>query len=229
MADKFRTQDVPVTGHVSYMLTMPNALWFVQEWLDLMRDMVETANWEEVGTVTVDEATQAAEIAYWSIDTMVGSIIAYITVDPPSNALACDGATYLREDYPTLYGALDSAFITDADHFIVPDLRGRTVIGAGLGTGLTPRAMNASGGEETHVLSGGEMPVHSHLDSGHIHSIHSHIVLPVLAPGELPVCCPNPLPEATSGGNAAIGNAGSGNAHNTMPPFVALKYGVIAW
>ncbi len=229
MPDIFRTQDAPLTGRLALRLEIPNAQWFWREMLDCLRDMILTDNWVQAGAVTVDEAVQAATTMYWSVATMIGTVIPYVTENPPDNALACDGAQYNREDYPMLYAALDSAFIVSADAFVVPDLRGRTLIGAGSGTGLTPRAVNASGGEETHTLIGSEMPVHSHLDAGHIHSIHSHITLPVVAPGELPVSCPNPLPESTSGGNAAIGNAGGDTAHNNMPPFVALKYAVIAW
>lgn len=41
-------------------------------------------------------------------------------------------------------------------------LRGRTVVGAGTGSGLTARAMNATGGEESHRLTLAEAPSHTH-------------------------------------------------------------------
>lgn len=43
-----------------------------------------------------------------------------------------------------------------------PDLRGRFILGAGSGTNLTPRTLNAMGGAETHVLTIAEMPSHDH-------------------------------------------------------------------
>lgn len=229
MADKFRTQDGPITGAILYQIRLPATTWFRREFLDMLRDMTLEYNWEQAGNVSVDDAIQAAESMYWSLTPMVGTIIAYATTDAPSNALPCDGAQYLRVDYPALYAAIASQFIVDADNFVVPDLRGRTPIGTGTGTGLTPRTIGDNSGEEAHSLSAAEGPVHSHSDTGHIHSIHSHIDLLAVAPGELPVSCPNPLPESTSGGNAAIGNAGSGTAHNNMQPFLALNYGIIAW
>jgi microcystin-dependent protein len=228
MADKFRTQDVPLTGHVSYILDLPEALWFLAEMSDLLHDMTLTENWEQVGAVTVDEAVQVARSMYLGMRTMIGAILPYVTNALPANSLPCDGSEYHRLDYPLLYAVLDPVFVVDADHFITPDLRGRTVIASGSGTGLTPRAVGATGGEETHTLSSGEMPVHSHTPSGHIHSIHSHITLVALAPGELPVSCPNPLPESTSNGWDSIGNAGGDGAHNNMQPFIALKYCVVA-
>ena len=55
--------------------------------------------------------------------------------------------------------------------FYVPDLRGRSPVGAGAGTGLTTRALGATGGAETHQLVTGEIPAHNHTDSGHSHGV----------------------------------------------------------
>src|SRR5438132_11210 len=60
---------------------------------------------------------------------MIGMVFPLVTIDPPPNVLPCDGAEYLRVDFPDLYAVLDMPFIVDAYHFVVPDLRGRTVIG----------------------------------------------------------------------------------------------------
>lgn len=43
-----------------------------------------------------------------------------------------------------------------------PDLRGLVMVGAGQGAGLTDRVFNATGGEESHVLSEAELATHSH-------------------------------------------------------------------
>jgi len=188
------------------------------------------ANWEQAGTTTIESAVNAAQDAYWSATRMIGMIIPIATSTLPDNVLLCDGRTLARVDYPELYLALDDAFIVDEDYLKLPDLRGRAIIGAGQGTGLTERNVSDTGGEEAHTLSSGEMPVHAHTDLGHIHSTHAHLSGLALAPGELPVALPAVANlEATSSGNAAIQNAGSGNAHNTMPPFVAIKYGIVAW
>lgn len=52
---------------------------------------------------------------------LIGSILLYATADTPSGTLLCDGSTYLRTDYPRLYGVLDSQYIVDADHFVTPN------------------------------------------------------------------------------------------------------------
>jgi microcystin-dependent protein len=46
--------------------------------------------------------------------------------------------------------------------FNVPDFRGRTIIGAGTGAGLTARARGDKSGEETHVILPGELAAHAH-------------------------------------------------------------------
>lgn len=146
---------------------------------------------------------------------MIGMIIAFMTESPPANVLACDGGEYLRDDYPALYEALDTFFIVDADHFTVPDLRGRTVIGAGIGSGLTTRSAGDTGGEETHQLDVDELASHSH-------SIELTTGVPGVAPGEVAFDVTVPLiPDAT-------GNTGGDAPHNNMQPFYALNYGVIA-
>jgi microcystin-dependent protein len=214
---------------MSYVLQIPAADWFRREFVDLLADMLRDYNWQQVGSVTIYEATQAAETMYWSLTPMIGTIIAYATTDPPANVLPCDGATYAKVDYPALYAALALPFIVDIDHFTVPDLRGRALVGTGQGSGLTLREIGDSDGEEEHTLILGETPAHSHSDAGHIHSVHSHIDGLALTPGELPVSMPNPLPENTSSGNADIQDAGEDGAHNNMQPFLALNYGIVAW
>ena len=46
--------------------------------------------------------------------------------------------------------------------FALPDLRGRTVIGAGNGPGLTPRSVGETGGSEVTTLTVANLPTHAH-------------------------------------------------------------------
>jgi microcystin-dependent protein len=171
-------------------------------------DVVTDTDWDQIEAMTAS-ALGAIKLP------LVGYIISFATSDPPPGILPCDGSEYLREDFPILYDVLDSVFIVDADHFVVPDLRGRTLIGAGNGAGLTPRSVGSSGGEETHQLSIGELASHSH-------SIELTTGVPGVAPGEVIFDTTVPLiPDAT-------GNTGGDDPHNNMQPFYSLNYGIVA-
>jgi hypothetical protein len=88
---------------------------------------------------------------------------------------------------------------------------GRTIIGAGLGNGLSKYDLHDKGGEETHTLTVEEMPRHTHkvtemiaddnidgVDSTTSHSGEHH------------------------NESRDTGEAGSGKPHNNMQPYIAL-------
>lgn len=81
-----------------------------------------------------------------------GQVSATIAAVAPFGYLMMDGSTYAKAAYPDLY-AIGGACITDVDanNFKLIDLRGRTLIGAGQGAGLTLRALGAIVGAETHA------------------------------------------------------------------------------
>jgi microcystin-dependent protein len=160
---------------------------------------------------------------------MIGAIISFVTQDPLPNVLPCDGSTYLRVDYPNLYDVIDPFFIVDADHFSVPDLRGRTVIGSGNGSGLSNRNIGDNGGEETHQLVTSEIPSHSHSDLGHSHSIPLVVGLPAQAGVGFSANQTIPIiTDSTGLGFANISSTGGDGTHQNMQPFYSLNYGIIA-
>jgi len=155
-----------------------------------------------------------------------GLIVMFAGSAVPDGWLACDGAAVSRVTYAELFAAIGETFGSGngSTTFNTPDFASRLAVGIGQGVGLSTRTMADTGGEETHQLSVTEMPSHGHTDTGHIHSIHSHIPALALSPGELPVDAPNPFPESTSTGNASITSTGGDGAHENMPPFLAVQY-----
>jgi microcystin-dependent protein len=104
--------------------------------------------------------------------------------------------------------APDFHTLAPADTFTVPDLRGRSLLGAGQGSALTQRVLGGSGGEEEHTLVAAEVPTHSHVvgTAGN--------VMAAGADGR----------GLDSGGSYSSSSTGSGGAHNNMQPFAAMNY-----
>jgi len=200
--------------------------------------LTEIGSWSVSGQIPTpseaDEIEAMTAQAYYELmaNIMIGTIFSFATVLPPQGSLECDGASYLRVDFPSLYDQLDASYIIDADNFAVPDLRGRTVIGVGTGSGLTPRSMNDAGGEETHALTVAETPSHSHsiIDAGHLHT--EGTALPSIGAALLGVPIPSAIPSVGVTGVATTGisinNTGGDGAHENMQPFLALRYALWA-
>ena len=83
----------------------------------------------------------------------------------PSGWLLCDGSAVSRTTYAVLFAAIGINFGggDGINTFNLPDLRGRSPIGAGRGPGLTNRVPGQPLGEENHTLTITEMPSHQHL------------------------------------------------------------------
>lgn len=116
--------------------------------------------------------------------------------------------------------------------FGLPDLRGRTPIGAGGGPGLTPRTLGELGGTEMHTLNTSELPAHAHT-----------VTIPAItANGSTSTPAANTFPAtvvdsratpvnayatgvpnvASNAGNTSI--LGNSQPHNNMQPYLALNY-----
>lgn len=179
-------------------------------WLDEREDPLDEIT--DADRDEIDELIAGANMAI--ITPEVGYIRPYITANPPTNTLPCDGGTYNREDYPLLYAVIDSVFIIDADTFSTPDMRGRTMVGVGLGGGGN-YTLGDFGGEKTHQLTESEL-------ASHAHTIPATIDVPVVAPGE--VVTDAPIPFLTS----FTGSTGGDAPHNNMQPYTAVRYCVVA-
>ena len=159
-----------------------------------------------------------------ALDMPLGTVLPIATESVPEGWMLCDGREISIEEYQdlydligTTYGAGDSAFWAQvffpATTFNIPDLRGRTIIGAddmgGELSGLLSNhdgVLGSSGGEEAHQLTESELPQHL------IYSSFSerHDLRPF------------------SGENAVVDiftqPIGDDQPHNNMQPYMALNY-----
>lgn len=215
MTNKFLTPDAATGDTACRRVSVPIEL--VPYVTAAIHELTKDYNWEQFGTMTVEEAVELCTQISWDFrenSCMIGAMVPYAGT-MPSNVLLCDGTVYNRVDYPRLYAVLDSSLIINADTFMVPDMRGRCIVGAGTGVGLTPRVIGASGGAENHQLTIAEIPSHDHT-----HHIHGPDIDLELAGVPQPVTG-YALPGLT-------GSTGGDQAHNNMQPFFVGAWGIIA-
>jgi microcystin-dependent protein len=97
------------------------------------------------------------------MDPFIGEIRAFAFDYPPMDWLPCDGRLLQINAYNALFSLLGNRYGGDGiTNFALPDLRGRTVIGVGNGTGLTPRPLAQKDGAEGVTLTDAQMKGHSH-------------------------------------------------------------------
>lgn len=158
-----------------------------------------------------------------------GTIIASAAINPPEGWLVCDGREVLIDQYPNLYNAIGDTYHFIGNHqdgqtFMLPDLRGRTIIGVGTGRVypggslyLTQRELGDAGGEENHTLTSNEMPSHSHT----IPTMAGDDLNFTNVTGQVPAADSNPNQNVKS---VSSGSTGGDQPHNNMQPFFALNY-----
>jgi len=177
------------------------------------------------GAVQQQNLAQAVDGTVYSVP--VGSMMMWPTSAPPARWLLCQGQQVDAGTYPALAAVLGSA----QGKITLPNLSGRVALGSS-GT----RPLGSLGGSDTVALSPAQMPLHSHgvNDSGHAHYSG------VQSSGS-----PGPLAEGWASGLVArvhdggwwiyhntdvqgtgvsIQSAGGGQAHENLPPYMAVNY-----
>lgn len=237
------TGDTPPTNeYVCRRLFIPADLSLVMAVSGTLLPLCEPENWEQItGTLTPEETAALMSTMFYEFlesACMIGMIAPYATSDPPKGTLTCDGTEYQRVDYPNLYNALDDAYIVDADNFEVPDLRDIFVLSAG-----PTYEENSVGGAATVELTEAQTGEHDHTSVAHTHTTVSHAHTEIIAVAAIASVLPPPdiIPSAVPGAGATglttvvvnnetvtINDAGSGDEHENMPPYQALKYCIVA-
>ncbi|MEC6742900.1 MULTISPECIES: phage tail protein [Pseudomonas] len=81
----------------------------------------------------------------------------------PQNFLPCDGRSLLIQQYSVLFTVIGNRFGGDGKTtFMLPNLNGRVVMGAGQGTGLPNAAFASTAGADKVALNSLNYPPHNH-------------------------------------------------------------------
>ena len=159
-----------------------------------------------------------------------GTIIQSAAINVPNGWLECDGAEYIINEYPDLFGAIGYTYGGAVLNFSVPDLRGRVGLGSGHGDGLTIRELGDKGGEETHTLTTAEMPSHHH-NYNDAYFAEAGSGTPKVYGTSAGTDGDNNFRWRTANGSYSsspedipTSNTGSGSSHNNMQPYLVLRY-----
>ncbi len=139
-----------------------------------------------------------------------GVVMAYLSEITPTGWLQCNGAAVSRTTYANLFAVIGTRYGAGdgGTSFNLPDFRGRALIGAGNGTGLTLRSLGDEVGEETHLLTVSEIPAHTHDIVGNPLSGANQPPQVVI---DDDIITGSPITKTTS-------SVGADQAHENMPP-----------
>ncbi len=222
----------PVDAPVASART--GALWYVafsEAWLPVilgcLLQLFQETTWNGNETQVQTAIAQAQDLMCMfqegngTVD--IATVIWFAGDVPPAHYLVCDGRAVSRATYALLFGVIDVIYGSGdgSTTFNLPDLAGRSPVGAGEGSGLTLRSVGDKFGEENHQLITAEMPEHAHSDAGHTHLIVGEVPFLALT-GEEPVSVPTGIPTPTGEGYASIQTTGGDGAHNNLQPSLAL-------
>jgi microcystin-dependent protein len=134
----------------------PGDLWF------------DSANGGLLIYINDGASSQWIEIGNNGVSNPVGTIIPFAGASSPSGFLLCDGTSVSSSNYLALHSVISNTYGGSAYtgaaglSFNLPDYRGRTLIGAGTGSGLTARTLGGTVGTETVTLDSTQIPAHTH-------------------------------------------------------------------
>ena len=98
------------------------------------------------------------------MDPMLGMIILWGTQRVPDGYVPCDGRLLNIQEYVALYSLIGTIYGGDGrTTFGVPDLRSRTAVCIGQGTGLANYTLAQQGGAEAVALTQMQLPAHTHM------------------------------------------------------------------
>jgi microcystin-dependent protein len=132
----------------------------------------------------------------------------------PTGYLPCDGTTRSRTTFAALFAVIGTTWNTGGEagtDFRLPNISGRSTMGAGTGVGLTARTLGQLVGEENHIQVISELAAHTHIQNAHSHTQPAHMHT-INDPGHSHWIAGNSGPTGALGGFYTGSGTGQGSA-----------------
>jgi microcystin-dependent protein len=154
----------------------------------------------------------------------VGEIRIFAGNFAPSGWAFCDGRLVPIAENDALFNLIGTIYGGDGQvTFGLPDLRGRVPLHAGSGPGLSTLILGEMAGVENVTLTVSQLPQHSHFAGAATRA--GELAQPA---GAVPAVLGD-VAGYGAGANqpmaaAAVQNAGSGQPHDNLPPYICLSF-----
>jgi microcystin-dependent protein len=159
------------------------------------------------------------------MEPFIGQIQAFGFNFAPRGWAKCDGTLLAISQYQALFSLLGTQFGGDGrTTFALPDLRGRSIVHAGQGAGLSPIQIGQKGGQENVTLNTNNLPAHNHATvmnlggtaeeagAGHFLATSGALFSEDAAPGS-----------TLNAGAITSGNTGNGQSFANRNPFLGIN------
>jgi len=163
-----------------------------------------------------------------AVEPFVGEIMMFGGNFCPRGWANLDGQLLPVSQNQALFSLLGTTYGGDGrTTFGLPDLRGRVPLHVGRGPGLADRRQGSKGGEENHTLNISEMPAHQHslnASKGNANQQSPTGNLLANQNRKSRIYAPSAADSLTPMHETAIGSTGGNRAHNTMQPFLSIRF-----
>jgi microcystin-dependent protein len=202
-----------------FTICLPDSELWQADFLGAFLNLAHPENWEEIGSLSQDEMAD-----YWlSIFQLFergecsmfepGFLMAFAGDTIPEGWLVCDGSLVLRADYPALFEAIGEIYGAGngSTNFGLPDLSGRAAFGRN-SMDTENFGLGVYGGQPDVTLTVGQLPAHHHRQADAVNAGTANVSYGMSG--------------AVNGfiGNTQTFDTGGGEAHDNMPPYVAINW-----
>ena len=165
-------------------------------------------------------------------DGYIGEIIMYAGLSEPEGWAFCDGRLLNLKQHSELFAILGNTYGGNAGKFTfaLPDLRDKAPLSFGKGRGLTERELGEKGGSATVTLTEDQLPAHTHQVLGSTIAANDNDPTDgiwALGGGDTRGGVPyysNGFSKTTKMNKNAFSQAGGGNPHNNLQPYLGLGF-----